>query len=121
MSVQEIANEFVALCRQGKFDEVQNKFYAENARSIEPMAPQPAVGMEAIREKGEQFDKGFEVHGVEVSDPIVADNFFSCNMILDATNRQTNERAPMAEICVFEVQNEKIVLEQFFYAMPPQE
>jgi hypothetical protein len=119
MSVSVIAKRLVELCRQGEFEAAQNELFADNAVSIEPAgSPAPRVeGLEAIREKGRQFMASLEtMHAVEVGDPIVAGNYFSCTMMLDATF-QGQGRMKMEEICVYGVRDGKIVSEQFFYDM----
>ena len=40
MKTMEIANKFVELCREGKDEEAQRLFYAEDAVSVEAGAPQ---------------------------------------------------------------------------------
>ncbi|MBB6095379.1 ketosteroid isomerase-like protein [Povalibacter uvarum] len=117
MSTETVAHRLVELCRQGKFDVAQNELFADSARSIEmegvPNAE--AVGMDAIRQKGRDFDATLtQVHTVTVSEPVVADGFFSIVMGLDATYKEGGRRS-MTEICVYEVANDKIVREQFFY------
>ena len=121
MSTESVARRLVQLCREGKFDEAQEELYAPDARSIEMegmSGPLGSVeGLEAIREKGRKFTQSYtEMHGVEVSDPLIADPFFSLVMGFDATFKEGGRRA-MREICVYEVKNDKIVREQFFYAM----
>ena len=49
-----------------------------------------------------------------VSDPVVAGDFFSCSMMVDLTTKEQG-RNKMEEICVYEVQDGKIVKEQFFH------
>ncbi len=123
MTTQEIANQLVNFCRQGQFNEAQEALYSENAVSVEPEGSQwgKAEGMEAIKAKGEQWANMVdEVHGVSVSDPIVAGNFFSCGMSNDVTFKGMG-RMTMEEICVYEVQDGKIVREQFFFPLPPQQ
>lgn len=120
MSTESVARRLVQLCREGQFDQAQHELYASNARSIEPekMASGPlgnVSGLEAIREKGRAFMDGItDIHGVTVSEPLVAGPFFSVVMGFDATYKQGGRRA-MSEICVFEVADDRIVLEQFFY------
>ena len=120
MNTQQVANRLVELCRRGEFTKAQDELYAQDAVSIEPEgAPGGALGnargMDAIREKGKAFDQTYEtIHGITVSDPIVAGEFFSIVMGMDATWKQGGRYA-MEEICVYRVRNGKIVLEQFFY------
>ena len=121
MSTESIARRLVQLCREGKFDEAQEELYAADARSIEidgMTGPLGSVqGLDAIREKSRQFAASItEVHGVEVSDPLIAEPFFSLVMGFDATYKEGGRRA-LREICVYEVANDKIVREQFFYSM----
>jgi len=72
-------------------------------------------GLAAIREKGRRWAGNIvEIHGGGVSDPVVAGEWFSVAMGIDATFKERG-RMPMKKICVFRVRNGKIVHEQFFY------
>ena len=120
MNTEAVAKRLVELCRQGKFEEAQNELYSNDAVSIE-MEGLPAgsignaKGLDAIREKGRQFNAGIEaVHGGTVSDPIVTGNWFSIVLTMDATFKGRG-RVNMEEICVYQVRDGKIVREQFFY------
>ena len=76
-------------------------------------------GMAAIREKGKQWaDNLVEVHGGSVSDPVIADGWFSVAMGLDATYKDMG-RVAMKEIAVYQVRDGKITHEQFFYHTDP--
>ena len=120
MTTEQIAKRLVELCRRGEFSQSQEELFAQNAVSIEPEGMQTgplgnAEGMDAIRRKGKAFEGSVEqIHGVTVSDPIVAGDFFSIAMGFDATWKQGGRRS-MEEICLFEVRDGKIVREQFFY------
>ncbi len=122
MNTQQVANRLVELCRRGEFTKAQDELYAQDAVSLEPEgAPAGAMGnaqgLAAIREKGKAFDQTYEqIHGITVSDPLVAGEFFSIVMGLDATWKQGGRYA-MEEICVYRVRNGKVVLEQFFYSV----
>lgn len=120
MSTESVARRLVQLCREGKFDQAQEELYAANARSIEAEnLPGPlgsVEGLDAIRKKSREFNESIaEVHSVEVSDPQIAEPFFSLVMGFDATYKEGGRRA-LREICVYEVVNDKIVREQFFYS-----
>jgi hypothetical protein len=117
MSTEAVARRLVELCRKGMFNEAQDELYGDDAASIEPEGSPfpPAKGRAALREKSKQFEASVEaIHGVAVSEPVVAGNYFSCEMTLDMTQKGA-ARAKFAEICVFKVRNGKIVHEQFFY------
>jgi limonene-1,2-epoxide hydrolase len=118
MTTTEVANQLVELCRQGKIDEVQQTLFAENAQSIEAdetMGPKVVEGLEAIKAKSVAFQAGVEeFHSAIISDPIVAGNSFAITWVLDATFKG-HGRMSIEEVCVYQVSNGKIVLEQFFY------
>jgi hypothetical protein len=117
MTPDQVARRLVELCRKGMFNEAQDELYSDDAASIEPEGSPfpPAKGRAALREKGKRFEESVEaIHGVTVSDPVVAGNYFSCGMTLDMTQKGA-ARAKFAEICVFKVRDGKIVKEEFFY------
>ena len=120
MNTQQVANRLVELCRRGEFSKAQEELYAQDAVSIEPEgAPGGALGnargMDAIREKGKAFDQTYEtIHGISVSEPLIAGEFFSLTMGMDGTWKEGG-RYTIEEICVYRVRDGKIVLEQFFY------
>ena len=85
MTTQEIANRLVELCRKGDFEAAQTDLFSEDAMSIEafatPAFEKETKGMKAIKEKGEKWNSMVEeMHGVTVSDPLVATNSFACTM-----------------------------------------
>lgn len=119
MTTQEVANKLVAYMRQGQMLEAQAALYADDIVSIEPeggMAPHHTKGREAVLEKGKQFAAMVEErHGSSCSDPLVAGQFFSLTMMLDATMKGMGRMA-LNEISVYQVKDGKIVFEQFFFA-----
>lgn len=120
MTTQEVATRFNELAQTGQWDKVQEELYADNAVSIEPphaaaMGMSNAEGMEAIRKKAEAFNQSVEeMHGGYSTEPVVGGNFFAVAMGMDATFKGMG-RSKMDEIAVYEVQNGKIVKEQFFF------
>ncbi len=114
----EVAHRLVDLCREGKNVEAINELYDENIVSIEPEgSPMPGktVGKAAVLgSTNDWYDSVQELHSAYISDPIVAGNFFSCTMDIDATYKERG-RNEMSELCVFEVKNGKIASSQFFY------
>ncbi len=122
MKTQDIAEQLVNYCRQGQFAEAIQNLYGQNIVSIEPEgAPvKETVGLEAVIAKAQQFnDMVEEIHGMEISDPIVADKFFSCTMKMDVTYKGA-PRTSMEEICLYKVEEGKIVREEFFFTPMPQ-
>jgi len=83
-----------------------------------PGVPEEVVsGKQNVWDKSKQWlDNVEEFHGGNISEPVVAGNHFSSKMDFDVTFKDRG-RQQMEEICVYEVQNGKIVHEQFFYTM----
>lgn len=120
LTTQEVANRFNEHAQTGQFDKIQEELYSEDAVSIEPQHAAAtgmtnAVGLVAIRKKGEDFNKGVEeMHGGHSTPPVVGGNFFSVGMGMDVTMKGAG-RMKMEEVAVYEVKDGKIISEQFFY------
>jgi hypothetical protein len=117
MTTKQVATRLVDLCREGKIMEAQKELYGNTIESIEPeKAPvKSAKGLKAVTEKGIQFASMIEErHGGVISDPIVFGNHFSIGWSMDVTMKGAG-RINMDEICVYEVNDGKIVREQFYY------
>lgn len=118
MTTQEIATRFNELAQQEKWFEIQDEFFAENVRSIDP-PDSPyfgyAEGKAAVRKKGEDFVKRITAaHRLYTSMPVVAGNRFAVAREKDITV-DGHGRIQINEIMLYEVKNGQIVLEQFFY------
>jgi hypothetical protein len=125
VSTGNVARRLIELCRVGQFDRAVEELYAKDARSIEMDSQGDAEsggalgnadGLEAIRLKGKRFENSVaQVHGITVSDPLIAGSFFTIALGFDATYKEGGRKA-MKEVCVYEVRDDKIVREQFFYS-----
>jgi len=117
MTVQEIANRLVELCKIGDYATCYSELYSPDCVSIEGEgAPVREVkGMDAILQKGKEWNEMIaEFHSAYVGDPIVAGSHFSLTMGVDCTLKD-GSRMDMHEVCVYQVKDGKIVLEQFFF------
>ena len=117
MSTQEIANDLVALCKAGKFDEAGEKYWADDVASYEAMPGDMAEvrGKDAVRGKGEWWAGAHEVHSSEVEGPYVNGDQFVVRFKMDLTQKQSGQRLTMDEVGVYTVRDGKIVEERFFY------
>lgn len=120
MTTKEVADRLVSLCREGKIEDAQNELFANDAVSIEPnesMGPKEVKGLDAIKKKSETFNSMMEnFYGATISDPVVAGKFFSLAWEMDA-QMKGHPRMMMQEICLYKVENDKIISEQFFFSM----
>ena len=122
MTTQQVANRLVELCRQGKYEQVVRELYSPEIVSIEPegVPNQIVKGLEAIAAKGKAFESRIEkVNSSVVTDPIVAENFFSCGMLMNVNMNGVPMPIDMDEVCVYQVRDGKIIKEQFYYTPQP--
>jgi hypothetical protein len=118
ITTHEVAARFNELAKQEKWFEIQDEFFADNVKSIDPPnSPYLgyAEGKSLVRKKGEDFVKQItEVHSMHTTDPIVSGNHFAVGRNMDITV-EGHGRIQINEIMLYEVKDGKIVSEQFFY------
>ena len=118
MTTEQIAQRFYDLAIEGKWDEVYNELFSNEASSVEPAHSQglkTVKGLNAIREKGKQWAEMIEeMHGGYTNAPIVAGKYFACAMGIDVTMKG-QPRTKIDEIALYEIRDGKIISEQFFY------
>lgn len=122
MTTKQVADRLVALCRQGKFVDAIKELYAPDVASTEPQrGPGPALvkGFDAVLDKSVRFGNGIEeVFSNVISDPLVAENFFSVAMSMDLSMKGMG-RMKMEEIAVYQVRDGRIISDHFFYTPMP--
>ena len=118
MTTQEVAVLFNELAQQEKWFEIQDDFFAENVKSIDPPGSPYlgyAEGKAPVRKKGEDFVSRITAfHGASTTEPVVAGNHFTVGREMDITV-EGHGRIQINEIMLYEVKEGQIVLEQFFY------
>jgi hypothetical protein len=86
---------------------------------VEAFAPQgqphEVKGLAAVKAKAESWNANHEVHSVKVEGPLISDSHFAVAFKMDITMKAQNKRTTMEEIAVYQVANDKIVHEEFFY------
>ena len=118
MTTREVADRFHELAQQEKWFEIQDEFFAENVRSIDPPHSPYfgyAEGKAAVRKKGEDFVKRIEaVHRAYTTEPIVSGNHFAVGREVDITVQGLG-RIQINQVMLYEVKDGRIISEQFFY------
>ncbi len=118
LTTKEVAARFNELAQQEKWFEIQDEFFADNVRSVDPSGSPYfgyAEGKAAVRKKGEDFVKRVEAfHGAHTTEPVISGNHFAVGRETDIT-LQGLGRIQLNEIMLYEVKDGQIVLEQFFY------
>ncbi len=121
MTSMEIGKKLVALCNQGKNQEVIDRLYAPTIESIEPMAMpgfgQTQKGIEAIKGKNRWWTDNHEVHSGTAEGPFPHGDRFIVRFKYDVTPKHTGKRMTMDETGLYTVRDGKIVKEEFFYTM----
>ena len=124
MTVKEIGDELVALCKKGKNLEAIEKLYSPDIVSVEAMAmpghDQTQKGIDAIKGKNKWWVENHEMHGGEVNGPFPHGDQFIVHYKFDVTPKcgpQSGQRMIMEEMGLYTVKNGKVAKEEFFYSM----
>lgn len=118
-----IANELVAMCREGRNAEAIEKFYSDKIVSVESGGPPDMSlemsGIDAIKGKNQWWIENNEVHSAAANGPFVHDgNQFAVEFVYETTFKPTGQRGVMREMALYTVEGGKIVHEHFYYGAP---
>ena len=113
MTTQDVANDLVAMWKAGDFAGSGEKYWADDAVSMEPFAPNG--GDPVSRGKGEWWSNAHEVHGVEVEGPFVNGDRFVVRFKMDITQKESGQRFVMDETALYTIKDGKIAEEAYFY------
>lgn len=119
MNIEQIAARLHALVKAGDYFTAYDELFAPDAKAIEPQLAQMGLaeiqGLDAIKQKVGTLSEGIaELVSREMSDPVVSANHIAFTNIVQAKLKDGND-FNMSEICLYEVQEGKIISEQFFY------
>ncbi|HAA12136.1 MAG TPA: hypothetical protein DCE41_10730 [Cytophagales bacterium] len=117
MSLDTISKRLVALLKKKEFLIAQQELFAPSVISLEPdFHPNPqTAGLTSVLQKEKEF-LGAIMHweAFDVSDPVLS-KFHFCIRMYSKIVMQNDQRVEVDELIMYEVQNGKIVKEQFFY------
>jgi ketosteroid isomerase-like protein len=121
MTTLDIAQTYVSLCKEGKYEECLDKLYAKDAVSVEALSPPGGAdrmtsGLDGIKAKGKSWGEANTVHKAEVAGPYPNEDRFAVRFTYDITNKPSGKRMTMDEVGLFTVKDGKIAREEFFYA-----
>ena len=109
-----IANRLASLCNELKFVEAYTELFADHAVSIDPnLKNEPLTGLHNLIDHEQQFLANVEIHDIKVSEAIFAGSYFSLILSMHFTIKGQGSKT-IEEICVYKVENGKIVSQQFF-------
>ncbi len=119
MSIQDIAADLIAKCKALKFQEIGEKYWADDVVSIEAGGPpgmDPTTrGKANVRGKGEWWANAHETHSCAVEGPYINGDQFAVRFTMDVTVKESGQKMNMVEIGLYTVKDDKITEEKFFY------
>jgi hypothetical protein len=119
MSIADIANGLVAMCREGNCLGAVDRYYAQDVHSIEPSGtphvPADLAGIEVVKAKNHWWIQSYEVHHYKVAGPFIGEGQFAVQFTYDVTCRATGRRSSMTEMGLYTVEGDRIVREEFYY------
>lgn len=114
MTTRQIALRLIELSKVQKFSQARKELYSNDVVCIEANS-KPIKGLNALSEKEKHWHSSIEkIHGITISKPLVNGNFFTIAFTWDVTYK-VKKRGGWKEIAVFEVKDQKVVLEKFYY------
>ncbi len=118
MQTQDVATRLYELCTTGQFETAYSELYTADTTSTEKNMQgqwETAAGMEAIKEKGKQFQSLVEeMHSSYTNEPVVFGDAIFMEMGIDVTMKGMG-RVNIKEMCLYEVKDGKIISEKFYY------
>ena len=118
MNTKQIAEKLVEYVRANNDEAAHNELYCDDIISIENSSygnSREDKGMEAKKAKTKEWEDNIsEVHEMKVSNPVVGDKAFAVSYFMDITDTKGN-REKMTELAVYQVEDGKIVREEFIY------
>jgi len=119
MSIDEVAQGLVAMCRQGNFLGAIDRYYARDIHSVEPSStthvPAELVGIELVKAKNHWWIQNYEMHHYQVTGPFIGNGQFAVHYTYDVTCRNTGRRSTMLEMALYTVVGDQITREEFYY------
>ncbi|MCI5051173.1 MAG: nuclear transport factor 2 family protein [Candidatus Pacebacteria bacterium] len=120
MNTRQVAEKLVALFNSGHmeapYEEPYRDLFSPDIVSREQGGEfREVFGFDGIKKKADWWEESFELHSASMSEPVVADNYFSVSITMDTTHKPSGHRETMSELAVYKVKDGKIVWEEFFY------
>ena len=113
---QQVAEDLVAMCKAGQFDESGEKYWADDVVSVEASAGDmhEIRGKAGVKAKGDWWAANHEIHSVDVEGPYVNGDQFAVRFKMDLTPKG-GDRIQVDEVGVYTIRDGKIAEERFFY------
>jgi uncharacterized protein YbjT (DUF2867 family) len=121
-STAEVAGRYVSAFRAGDLDAALRLLSADLVR-IAPLetgeGPGELRGVQEIMDTSSRLNAGYQIHAVEIGDPLVRGNQFAVRFAFDQTHLPTGKRGTAVKISLYTVAGAAIVREEVYYHTPP--
>jgi hypothetical protein len=119
-TIQDVAQDFTDMLRQGRFVAARERFSASDVKSIEPRDLPDGIaaevsGIEAARAKTVRWFGSRHIHDLSIDGPFVTGNQFALFLDMIIAGRPSEADQPFTEIAVFTVRDGQISEERYFY------
>ncbi|MEO1438254.1 MAG: nuclear transport factor 2 family protein [Bacteroidota bacterium] len=119
MTNQTIADQLQAFIQQGDYDGAYDALFHPEAVALEPQLAEMGLaevkGLDAIKDKVQALSAGIEsLVSREMSPAIVTDKHIAFTNIVHAKLKDGND-FKLSEICLYQIEDGKIISEEFIY------
>ena len=120
-TIHEVARDFTALLRAGRFVAAGDRYWASDVTSIEPADLPSGIrasisGIAAVRRKCAARFGAARIDEIGIDGPFVTGNQFALFLDLVITDPAGGGSQPFTEIALFTVRGGQIAEERYFYA-----
>lgn len=120
LTIHEVARDFTAMLRAGRFVDAGDRYWAPDVTSIEP-ADLPggiratATGVEAARIKCANRFGTARIEEIGIDGPFVTGDQFALFLDVITVDATSGTRQPFTEIALYTVREGRIAEERYFY------
>lgn len=119
-TIEDVARDFTAMLRDGRFEAAGNRFWAADVTSIEPSEwpggdGARVCGVEAVRSKVLARFGQAQIDDLGIDGPFVTGDQFALFLDMVLIDRASGARRPLTEIALYTVRGGQIAEERYFY------
>jgi uncharacterized protein YbjT (DUF2867 family) len=121
-SVAGIAERYVSAFRAGDLDAAL-RLLSPGVVRVAPLetleGPGELHGVQEIMENSGRLNAGYQIHAVDIGDPLVRGDQFAVRFAFDQSHHATGKRETAVKISLYTVADAAIVREEVYYHTPP--
>lgn len=111
-----VGRDIVDMFNKGQMKEIEDKYWSPGVVSVEGEGVGLAWhGRKSVEEKNAGWMATHRMHGASAEGPYVGSSGFAIKFKMDVEDTSNGSRVMMEEVGVYQIQNGKIVREEFMY------